>query len=359
MKIGPLTITPLDWLFVFIPISIVMELTHATAAAIFICSALSIIPLAGWMGRSTEHLAAHYGPGVGGLLNASFGNAAELIIAIVALSKGLHEVVKASITGSIIGNVLLVLGLAMLLGGFKYTRQRFNRTAAGMGSTLLALSAIGLLVPAVFHWVSQAHGEAASPRQLSLDICIVLAITYVLSLFFQLKTHQHLFAAETEHEPPDAEWGIGKSILVLLLATVGVAVMSELLVGSVQATAKAWGMTEVFVGVVLVAIVGNAAEHSTAVLVAMKDKMDLAMNIAVGSGIQVALFIAPVLVFLSYAVGPHPMNLEFTPFEVLAVMMSVIVINLVAYDGESHWMEGVMLLAVYVILGMAFYFLPG
>lgn len=358
MTIGPLKISPLDLLFVFIPISIVLEFAHANPTWVFITAALSIIPLAGWMGRATEHLAAHFGPGVGGLLNASFGNAAELIIAVMALSKGLHEVVKASITGSIIGNVLLVLGLALLLGGLKHKRQSFNRTAAGMGSTLLALSAIGLLVPAVFHWIARGQGVEVREGLLSLDICIVLFTTYALSLLFQLKTHQHLFAAGEGHEEPDAAWGKGRSFLVLLAATAGVALMSEFLVGSVEATAETWGMTEVFVGVILVAIVGNAAEHSTAVLVAMKNKMDLAMNIAVGSGIQVALFIAPLLVFLSYVIGPHPMNLEFTPFEVIAVMMSVIVVNLVAYDGESHWMEGVMLLAVYVVLGMAFFFLP-
>ncbi|MHC5022603.1 MAG: calcium/proton exchanger [Planctomycetota bacterium] len=363
MKLGPLTLSPLDVLLVALPVAVVLEFTHAPAAWIFAMSAVAIIPLAGWLGRATEHLAARFGPGVGGLLNATFGNAAELIIAIMALRQGLFEVVKASITGSIIGNILLVLGLSLLLGGLKHRRQRFNRTAAGMGATLLGLSGIALVVPAIYHWLAGASGDEPV-RALSLDIAIVLFVTYILSLLFQLWTHQHLFAAGAHTPSQEAEeatgehWSIRRSIIVLLVSTALIAFMSELLVGSVEHTAAAWGMTEVFVGVILVAIVGNAAEHSSAVLMAMKNKMDLAINIAVGSGIQIALFVAPVLVFLSYAIAPEPMNLEFTPMEVIALAMSVSIVNLVAHDGESHWMEGVMLLAVYVILGMAFYFLP-
>jgi Ca2+:H+ antiporter len=316
------------------------------------------------MGHSTEHLAGHYGPAIGGLLNASFGNAAELIIAILALQRGLHEVVKASLTGSIIGNALLVLGLSLLLGGFRHPRQLFNATAAGLGATLLTLSAIGLLVPAVFYHVVKATHPAAVDgieQQLSLAIAVVLFVAYVLSLLFQLRTHRHVFAG-AEHDTDDAHvgalWSKRLSLGVLVAATVGVAIVAELLVGSVEETADAWGMSHVFVGVILVAIVGNAAEHSTAVLMALKNKMDLAMTIALGSSIQIALFVAPMLVFASYAIGPGPMDLHFSLLEVVAVGMCVIIVNGVAHDGQSHWMEGILLLAVYVIIALAFYYLP-
>lgn len=364
MKIGTLDLSPLDLALAFVPVTLVLRFAGAPAAWVFLTACLAIIPLAGWMGKATEHLAGRFGPGAGGLLNASFGNAAELIIAIIALARGLDEIVKASITGSIIGNVLLVLGLSMLAGGLKHRRQRFNPTAAGLGATLLALSAIGMLVPAIFHHVGGMTPvpEMLHEQDLSLAIGIVLFITYGLSLLFQLKTHQHLFAAETEEHDRASLWSPGVAVLVLVGATALVAVMGEMLVGAVEETAAAWGMSHVFIGVVLVAIIGNAAEHSAAVLMAMKNKMDLAISIAVGSGIQIALFVAPLLMFLSYAIAPEgaaPMDLLFTPFEVISVAMAVIVVNLVAYDGESHWMEGVLLLAVYVIISMAFYFLPG
>ena len=360
MEIAHLKIDPLLVLLLFVPIAIVLEFLHADPVWIFVASAAAIIPLAGLMGKSTEHLAAHVGAGIGGLLNATFGNAAELIIAFMALRAGLLDVVKASITGSIIGNILLVLGLSVLAGGVKYQTQTFNRTAAGLGATLLALSAIGLVVPAIFHFVVQGNPNAHE-QELSLEIAIVLFVTYVLSLVFALKTHSHLYAGEEAHKGEEAlgveTWSQGKSVLVLLVATVFVALMSEFLVGAVEHTAHTFGMTDVFVGVIVVAIVGNAAEHSTAVLMAMKNQMDLAINIAVGSSIQVALFVAPVLVFAGYLVG-QPMNLLFTTFEVVSVAISVGVVSLISMDGESNWMEGVQLLAVYVILAIAFYFLP-
>jgi Ca2+:H+ antiporter len=344
----------LYWLLIFVPVAIVLELTHGDPMWIFVTSALSIIPIAGIMGKATEHLSAKLGEGVGGLLNATFGNAAELIIALIALRAGQYEVVKASLTGSIIGNVLLVFGLSMLAGGLKYERQTFNRIAANLGTTLLMLSCIGLVVPAMYHYLNQ--DRQAIEQELSLEICIVLFITYILSLIFSLKTHKHLYsggeAAEEEHQG----WSQGKSIGVLLGATVMVAIMSEFLVGSIEATARQLNLTDVFIGVILVAIIGNAAEHSTAVLMALKNKMDLAINIAVGSSLQIALFVAPVLVFSSY-LFEKPMDLLFSPFEVLAVVLSVVVLNLVVLDGESNWMEGVQMLAVYIILGMAFYFL--
>lgn len=349
-------------LLVFVPVALALEYVfHSSGIAVFIASSLAIIPLAGLMGRATEQLAERLGEGVGGLLNATFGNAAELIIAIMALRAGFHDLVKASITGSIIGNILLVFGLGAVWGGLKHESQTFNRTAASLGATLLVLSAIGLVVPAIFHHLAGA-GAVVLERELSFEIALVLMATYLLSLVFTLRTHRHLYVGDAGphglHEI-DAELGSTKQALLLLLAsTAGVAVMSELLVGAVEEAAEAFGMSEVFVGVILVALIGNAAEHSTAVLMAGKNKMDAAINIAVGSSIQIALFVAPLLVFLSYVMGPQPMDLIFTTLEVVAVAIAVAIMALISQDGESHWMEGVQLLAVYVILGIAFYFLP-
>lgn len=358
MKIGPISFSWLDVLLIAMPTAIVLEIVHANAVAIFIVSCVAIIPLAGWMGKATEHLAAHFGPGLGGLLNASFGNAAELIIAIMALRQGLFDVVKASITGSIIGNILLVLGLSLLVGGVRFRRQSFNRTAAGMGSTLLLLSVVGLAVPTVFGVLAGDRVSADTEQTLSIIIAGILFVSYLLSLLFQLKTHQHLFMGDGEGHHIEKPWSKGLALGVLLGATALVALMSEFLVGSVEHTAEVWGMSEVFVGVILVAIIGNAAEHSSAIIMAFKNHMDLAIQIAVGSSIQIALLIAPILIFFSYMMGPGPISLEFTTLEVLAVAFSVLIVKSVAVDGESHWMEGVLLLAVYVILGVAFYFLP-
>jgi Ca2+:H+ antiporter len=322
------------------------------------------------MGRATERLAERLGEGVGGLLNATFGNAAELIIAIVALRAGYVDLVKASITGSIIGNVLLVFGASALWGGVKYQRQQFNRTAAGLSSTLLVLSAVALFIPAIFHLVAgtgattraAAAAGAVTERTLSVEISVVLIVTYALSLLFSLRTHKHLYVGEAgahTDELAPAGSGTRQAVGLLVAATAGVALMSELLVGAVEATAEVFGMNEVFVGVILVALIGNAAEHSSAILMASRNKMDAALTIAIGSSIQVALFVAPVLVLLSYLIAPTPMDLRFTTLEVVAVGISVWIMTLVAQDGESHWMEGVQLLAVYLILALAFYWLPG
>jgi Ca2+:H+ antiporter len=274
----------------------------------------------------------------------------------------MYPLVKASLTGSIIGNILLVLGLAILLGGAYHPRQVFNRVAAGMGATLLALAAIGLIVPSLYLFAAGSGADATrGVERISEEIAVILAVAYVLSLVFSLRTHQHLFAGERgeHHEAHAPEWSRGASLAVLLGATAGVAVMAEFLVGSVEHACEAVGMNKVFVGVIVVAIVGNAAEHSTAVLVAMKNKMDLAVNIAVGSGIQIALFVAPALVFASMLMGhPHPLDLHFSVMEVMAIVLSVLVLAMVCQDGESHWMEGVLLLAVYIILALAFYHLP-
>lgn len=348
-------------LLLLVPVALFLEWIGTSPVAVFVTSALAIVPLAGLMGKATEHLASHLGEGIGGLLNATFGNAAELIIALMALRAGLHEVVKASITGSIIGNILLVFGLAVLLGGLRFPTLRFNRTAASMGSTLLVLAAVGLIVPAVYHPLARGR-DPAHELHLSTEIALVLFATYMLSLLFTLRTHAHLYAPPHAPEDDDAagtaHWSRRRAVLVLLAATAGVAVMSELLVESIEHAAHALGMSDIFVGVILVAIIGNAAEHSTAVLVARKNRMDLAVNIAVGSSLQVALFVAPVLVLASYLLGPGPMDLLFTSFEVLAVVVSVLILHLIASDGESNWMEGVQLLAVYLILALAFYFLP-
>jgi len=346
----------LDVLLIFVPVTIILAFVQRDHLGVFISAALAIIPLAGLLGRATEHLTAHVGVGLGGLLNASLGNAAELIIALAALREGLQDVVKASLTGSIIGNILLVLGASMLAGGLKYERQKFNQTAAGLGASLLLLSAVGLIIPALFHFTASDRG-AAIERELSLEISIVLFAIYVMSLVFSLRTHRHVYKGEQMSALGERLWSRGQAITVLAVATVLVAVMSELLVGALEHASAALGLTQVFVGVILVALVGNAAEHSTAVMVAMKNKMDLALGIAVGSSLQIALLVAPVLVFSSYLFGT-PLDLIFTPFEVAAVTISVLIVGFVSMDGESHWMEGVMLVGVYAMLAIAFYFLP-
>ena len=351
---------------IFVPAALVLRFWPGlhNDVALFICSGLAIIPLAGIMGRATEHLSERMGEGIGGLLNASFGNAAELIIALMALHKGLIGVVKASITGSIIGNVLLVLGASALAGGSKFTHQKFNRTAVQTSTTSLMLAAIGLLIPTIFHYTSAAGPAGWDPvtaQRLSLAIAVVLFGTYICTLAFSLLTHKDLFLGTKGHAetqaPSDAVWSRGKAVLVLLVATAFVAVLSECLVGTVEAARTTLGVTEVFIGIIVVAIVGNAAEHSTAVWMAMKNKMDLSLGIAVGSSLQIALFVAPLLVFVSYAFG-RPMSLEFTIPEVVAVIVAVYVAAEISNDGETNWLEGVQLLSLYLILGILFYFLP-
>ena len=295
------------------------------------------------------------------MLNATFGNAAELIIAGIALSKGLTNVVKASITGSIIGNVLLVLGLSILFGGTKYKEQRFSGTAARTSVVSLSLAAIGLIIPTVFHRAATRTPGGWSPlveRKLSLAIAVVLFLTYFCMLGFSLWTHKHFFqSAPADAEESGGQWSRGKAIIILLIATAVVAVLSEFLVGTIENVRDSVGVTEVFVGVIVVAIVGNAAEHSTAILMAMKNKMDLSVGIAIGSSLQIALFVAPLLIFLSYLFG-RPMDLEFTMPEVVAVVVSVYVLFQISEDGETNWIEGIQLLSLYVILGILFFYLP-
>jgi Ca2+:H+ antiporter len=323
--------------------------------AIFVASAISIVPLAAYIGRATDELANRLGGGVGGLLNATFGNAAELIIGVLALRRGLTDLVKASLTGSIIGNVLLVFGLCAVVGGVRHPVQRFNRTAAGLGATMLLLSAIGLTVPAVFHQLAQGSGPGPELK-LDTEIAVVLILTYCASLVFTLRTHRDMSGLDADHH--SASGTMWPAVGMLVTATAGVAWMSELLVGAVSEAAGALGMSDLFVGVVVVAIIGNAAEHFSAVMMAARDKMDAAIAIAIGSSTQIALFVAPVLVFASYVIAPTPMDLLFTVFEVAAVSLAVLAIAFIAHDGETHWMEGVQLLAVYAILALGFYFLP-
>jgi Ca2+:H+ antiporter len=351
-----------NWLLIFVPIALVLRFGfNAYPTALFIVSAIAIIPLAGWMGRSTEALACRMGEGLGGLLNATFGNAAELIIAAIALSKGLTGVVKASIAGSIIGNILLVLGLSILCGGTKYSEQKFNRTGARTSAISLSLAAMALIIPTVFHMAAErspAGWSSAGEHRLSLAIAIVLFLTYFCVLGFSLKTHKHFFqGTDPEPEQPEECSSIGKAISILLGATVLIALLSEFLVGTIENVRASFGVTETFVGVIVVAIVGNAAEHSTAILMALKNKMDLSVGIAIGSSLQIALFVAPVLLFLSYGFG-NPMDLEFTWPEVFAIMASVYILFQISGDGETNWIEGVQLLSLYVILGILFFYLP-
>jgi Ca2+:H+ antiporter len=350
----------------FIPVAIALELLHAPATLIFFAAALGVIPTAALMGRATEELAARSGPGIGGFLNVTFGNAPELIIGGFALSAGLHEVVKASLVGSILGNILLVMGAAMLVGGVGRERQRFDRTAAGAQSLMLLLAAVMLVMPAIFELVAGAGLPAPTDRAidfpdelhaLSIGVSLILLLSYAGGLLFSLRTHKDLF--NPPHAAEDhvgAAWSVRRSLTMLAIAGVAVGVMSEILVGSISEAAETIGLSPFFVGVIVVAVVGNAAEHWVAIYFAMRDKMDLSVNIAIGSSAQIALFAAPVLVLLSFLVGPFPMALVFNGFEVGAIFLAVILADAVTRDGESTWFEGFQLLAVYAMLALTFYF---
>jgi Ca2+:H+ antiporter len=347
-----------------IPIAVILDIVGAPATVVFAVSALGIIPTAALMGRATEELAARSGPGIGGLLNVTFGNAPELIIALFALGKGLQEVVKASIVGSIIGNILLVMGAAMLAGGIGREKQTFSRTGAGIQTSMLMLAAAALVMPAIFELVegkglpspgAVSIHYGSTVEHLSLAVAIVLIATYGLGLLFSLKTHRDLFNPEYGDEDSWG-WSTRTSVTALAIAGVLVGVMSEVLVGSISEASHSIGLSEFFIGVIVVAIVGNAAEHWVAVLVAMKNKMDLAVNIAIGSSGQVALFVAPVLVLASFFIGPHPLALVFNGFELGAILIAILIANYVTQDGESTWFEGVQLLAVYFVFALAFYF---
>jgi Ca2+:H+ antiporter len=354
-------------LVVFIPIAVALDVAGAAPTLVFFASALGVVPTAALMGRATEELAARSGPGVGGFLNVTFGNAPELIISIFALRQGLQEVVKASLIGSVLGNTLLVLGAAMLFGGLRHPVQRFDRTAAGVQSSMLLLASIALIFPAIFQLVAGGglphptevhHRFSPDLQHMSVAVAVILLITYAAGLVFSLRTHRDLFnpVGEDEGEEGDAPWSVRRSVALLALAGVAVGVMSEILVGSIQEAAHDIGLSPFFVGLVIVAIVGNAAEHWVAVMVARKDKMDLSVNIAIGSSAQIALFVAPVLVLLSFVVGDFPMALVFNGFELGGILLAVLIAAAITRDGQCTWFEGVQLLAVYAVLGVTFFF---
>lgn len=341
----------LKYLFLFIPISLWAEYVKINPIWIFIFSALSIIPLAALMGEATEEISIYSGPRIGGFLNATFGNATELIISFFALKAGLFDVVKASIAGSVIGNILLVLGASMLFGGLKYKIQKFNKNVVETSSSMLLFAAIGLSIPAIFTHTVNKELITAKYEWLSVAVAAAMFIIYLLGLYFSFYTHKDLYGSEHK-ENIEAKWSLNKSILVLLLATVVIALESEFLVSSVEPMTETLGLSEFFVGIIIIPIIGNAAEHSTAVLMAIKNKMNVAVEIAIGSSLQIILFVAPILVFLSLIF--KPMSIVFNEFELVSVIVSVFIVNRVANDGESNWLEGIQLIAVYIIIAISF-----
>jgi Ca2+:H+ antiporter len=351
----------LYWMLVFVPIPILLKfIAPQQDLLIFLAASLAIVPLAGWLGRATEQLAERSGEGVGGLLNATFGNATELIIAISALRAGLHDVVKASVIGSIVGNILLVLGAAMLAGGLRHKEQQFNALAARSQATLLTMATIALVLAAAYNAVVAPRAPEGLQR-LSLYIAVVLLFVYGLFLLYSLVTHKNLFAGDPKVASDGQQsslWPKSKALLVLAGATVLIAWVSEILVAAIEPSAHQLGLSNLFVGVFIVAILGNAAEHSSAISAAMKNRMDLSLSIAIGSSVQVALFVAPILVLASYVIGTAPMDLAFSGGLVLSVLLAVLITGQVAGDGRSDWLKGVQLLAVYLILGLAYFFTP-
>jgi Ca2+:H+ antiporter len=341
----------LKFMMIFIPISIIGEFMHLSSTAMFVLAALSIIPLAGLMGEATEEISFYTGTKLGGFLNATFGNATELIISFFALKAGLFEVVKASIAGSVIGNILLVLGLSILCGGLKYKTQVFNKKVVEVSSSMLLFAVIGLTIPAIFTHTVRTELLNTSYEGLSVAVAVIMLIIYILSLFFSFYTHKDIYAVGHEAEG-EAKWSLRKSIVVLVFTTAVIALESEFLVSAVEPMTESLGLSKFFVGIILIPIIGNAAEHSTAVVMAIKNKMDVAIEIAIGSSLQIILFVAPILIFLSLLFTP--MSIIFNEFELISLIVSVIIANKVASDGESNWMEGVQLLAVYFIIAVAF-----
>lgn len=353
----------MNWMLVmlaFVPISTVLHLLHVNPVWVFAASALAILPLAGFMGTATEELAKRFGSSIGGLLNATFGNAAELIITISAIRAGQLDLVRASIAGSIIGNILLVLGLSVFLGGLRYKVQTFSRDIVGVHTVLMILAVIAICTPSLFvHAIPGTPDTAANPRveHLSLWVSGVLITVYLGSLLFSLRTHQEMFRDGEEEEAEPPHWSQGRAYGVLAVATAAVAWESELLVHSIEPTIESLGLNLLFVGMIVIPIIGNAAEHATAVVMAIRNKMDITMNICISSSTQIALFVAPLIVFLSIPLG-HPMPFIFNDFELIAVGCSTIIAAFIARDGRCNWLEGLQLLAVYVILALAFFFIP-
>lgn len=342
-------------MLLFVPLTLVAEASHWQSELIFLFSALAIVPLAKLIGEATEELAVHTGPRIGGLLNATLGNAAELIITIFALREGLNDLVRASIVGSIIGNVLVVLGLSILLGGLKNGRQVFDRRTAGMNGILLILAVAALVVPSLFDVALQ--GFPSAELQLSEGIAIIMIILYGLSVLYSFQQGEDV--SHHGDEPHPARWNVGFSIAVLAVATIGIVLMSEALVGAVEVVTESLGLSEIFLGIIIIPIVGNIAEHLVAVQVAYKNKMELSLAISLGSSLQVALFVAPVLVFISLLINPdNPLLLVFTSFELVALLVGAFLATFVAEDGESNWLEGALLLGVYLMIALAFFEIP-
>ncbi len=340
-------------LLVFVPITITCDLMGTPPVYLFILSALAIIPLAKFIGEATEELATYTGSAIGGLLNATFGNATELIIGIIALKAGLIEVVKASITGSILGNLLLVLGMAIFFGGLKREKQSFNATIAKASASTLLLAIIALVIPAIF--IQTSSSSENTVETLSVVVSVLLIITYFANLFFSLYTHKHLYIEEVgKYEP---KWSIKKSTIILFISTATVAFMSEILVGSIEPLVASFGWTELFIGVIFVAIIGNAAEHTSAITVAIKNRMDLSFQIAIGSATQIAMLVAPLLVLVSLLFQTK-MSLVFTSFELVSIIFAVLITNSIVEDGETNWLEGVQLLMAYAIMAVAFFLHP-
>ena len=345
-------------LLIFAPIAAGLEFAHADHLVLFVVSAIALIPLAKLIGDSTEHLSTHYGPTAGSLLNVTFGNAAEIIISVVAISAGLIDLVKASITGSIIGNILLILGLSVIAGGFRYKDQSFSRENIGIQSSMLFLAIIGLAVPTIL--ASTILSPLENQVQILSDaLAVILLIVYILGIVFTFITHKHLFTppetTQDIQESHGTHWSKKKSFLLLAASMVGVIVVSEILVTSVETTGEELGFGQLFVGAIIVGIVGNAAEHSSAILLARKGKMELSIGIAAGSGTQIALFVVPILVFAGIAMG-QPFTLVFTLLELATLFLAAIILNLIVHDGKSNWFEGLMLTAVYIIIAIAFFF---
>lgn len=351
-----------SWLLLLVPASLALKyLVHPGPLWVFAAGILAIIPLAEWIRRATENLAHRAGPAIGGLLNVTFGNAAELILALFVLAGGHQEVVKGQITGSIIGNSLLGLGLAIVVGSWGRERQTFKRERAGLLSSLLILAMIALLVPALFDYTERGINSGVDPsaldEQLSLGVSAVLILIYIANLIYTLRTHRDAFAfEESTSDERDAAWPVWKSIAVLVGATAFTALEAEMVSGALEATAITLGLTTFFLGVVVLAVIGNAAEYVSAIYFARKDQMGMVMSITVGSSIQVALLMAPLLVIVSWMMG-NPMNLVFSnPLELIAIAGVSFAVNAIAVDGETTWFEGVLLLGVYVVLAMAFFF---
>ncbi|MDO5516857.1 MAG: calcium/proton exchanger [Clostridium sp.] len=345
----------LKFFLIFVPISIIAEFMNVSPSIMFVLAALSIIPLAGLMGEGTEEISFYTGPKIGGFLNATFGNATELIISFFALKSGLFEVVKSSISGSIIGNVLLVLGASMLAGGLKHKTQQFNQNVIEVTSSMLLFSLIGLCVPAFFTHTLNPDLLNTRYESLSLIVAVIMFILYILSLIFSFFTHKHLYNNISEESEEKPKWSLKRSIIILVASTVIIAIESEFLVSGVEDITNKIGLSEFFVGIILIPIIGNAAEHSTAITMALKNKMDVAIEIALGSSLQIILFVAPVLIFISLLFTP--MSIIFNEFELIALLFTVLIANKVSSDGESNWLEGAQLIAVYVIIAAGFFIL--